>query len=98
MANQMMCKGCEDSEEPEYGIYLISDLQNIGVLPFAIGRNCLPGVARLHDGDLRDARRRGGHARALRIRRGAARRAPNTRRGSGAPTGRECPSGRLGRS
>ena len=42
MANQMMCKGCEDSEEPEYGIYLISDLQNIGVLPFAIGRNCLP--------------------------------------------------------
>jgi hypothetical protein len=42
MAQDQLCKFCEDSEEPERGVLLICDLTGSGELPFAIGINCLP--------------------------------------------------------
>jgi hypothetical protein len=42
MAQDQLCKFCEDSEDPERGVLLICDLTGSGELPFAIGINCLP--------------------------------------------------------
>src|ERR1039458_4022699 len=41
MAQDQLCKFCEDSEEPERGVLLICDLTDSGELPFAVGINCL---------------------------------------------------------
>jgi hypothetical protein len=42
MAQDQLCKFCEESDEPERGVLLICDLTGSGELPFAIGINCLP--------------------------------------------------------
>ena len=42
MAQDQLCKFCEESDDPERGVLLICDLTGSGELPFAIGINCLP--------------------------------------------------------
>lgn len=42
MAKDMICKLCENADDQEVGIMLISDLTGSGTLPFAVGLRCLP--------------------------------------------------------